>query len=212
MDRIPLVESDRLTPEQRQVYDRIVAGPRRAMVGPLRAVLHNPELAEHWQQLGALVRYGTSLPARLKEIAILITARRWNADLEWRIHEAEARKAGVSDAVVDAIRAAVLPAFADVAEREVYEFARELQENGRVSDPCYRAVHDRLGTVGIVELTALVGYYTMVAMMLNAHEVALPEGTTGAGRPLPAVGPDDQLVVCARTDRRDPGSTGDRQA
>jgi 4-carboxymuconolactone decarboxylase len=176
-------------------------------------VLHSPELAEHWQQLGALVRYGTSLPARLKEIAILVTARRWNADLEWRIHEAEARKAGVPDAVLDAIReAAVLPAGADVAEREVYEFVRELQENGRVADTCYRAVHDRLGTVGIVELTALIGYYTMVAMMLNAHEVALPEGTTGAGRPLPAVGPDDQLTVCARTDTCDPRHTGDPRA
>jgi 4-carboxymuconolactone decarboxylase len=79
MARIPLVSADDLTPEQRVVYDRIVSGPRKAIVGPLRAALHNPELAEHWQQLGALLRYKTSIPQRLKEIAILVTARRWNA-------------------------------------------------------------------------------------------------------------------------------------
>jgi 4-carboxymuconolactone decarboxylase len=198
--RIPLVEPDTLTPEQRRVYDRIVAGPRRAVVGPLRAVLHNPELAEHWQQLGALVRYRTTLPARLKEIAILATARRWNADLEWQIHEAEARTAGVPDAVIAAIRGATAPPFADPAERDVYEFVRALQETGRVPDACYRAVHDRHGTLGVVELTALVGYYTMVAMTLNAHEIALPAGAAGLGPPLPAVGPDDRLTACARAE------------
>jgi len=194
--RIPLLESDTLSPEQRRVYDRIVAGPRRAMVGPLRAVLHNPELAEHWQQLGALVRYGTTLPARLKEIAILVTARRWNADLEWQIHEAEARKAGVPESVIAAIRQAMPPAFADPAEREVYEFTRELHETGRVPEPHYRDVHDRHGTVGVVELTALIGYYTMVAMTLNAHEMTLPDGMA-ARAPLPAIGAAGTLTVCA---------------
>ncbi len=209
MARIPLVEPDTLTPEQRQVYDRIVAGPRRAVVGPLRAVLHNPDLAEHWQQLGAQVRYGTTLPARLKEIAILVTARRWNADLEWQIHEAEARRAGVPERVIAAIREAKPPTFDDPAERDVYEFVRELQETGRVPEARYRSVHDRHGTVGVVELAALVGYYTMVAMTLNAHEIALSEGTTGLGPPLPAVGAADVLTVCTRAAASSPVSKGD---
>ncbi len=212
MARIPLVEPDTLTPEQRQVFDRIVAGPRRRVIGPLRAVLHNPELAERWQQLGALVRYGTSLEARFKEIAILATARRWNADLEWQVHEAEARAAGVPEAVVAAIGKGVPPPFADPAEREVYEFVRELQETGRVPEARYRDAHARLGDVGVVELAALVGYYTMVAMTLNAHEIALPEGTTGLGPPLPVLGADNQLTVCARNDSPDPPRAGDPRA
>ena len=207
MARIPLVEPDTLNPEQRRVYDRIVAGPRRAMVGPLRAVLHNPELASPWQELGALVRYGTTIPARLKEIAILVTARRWNADLEWQIHEEAARTAGVPDAVIEAIRDAVAPTFTDPAEGEVYEFVRALQETGRVPDAAYQDVLTRHGTIGVVELTALVGYYTMVAMTLNAHEIALPQGMSPAGRPLPAPG-GQGLTILADATSRGPAPTG----
>jgi 4-carboxymuconolactone decarboxylase len=206
--RIPLVGPDSLTPEQRQVYDRIVNGPRGRIVGPLRAILHNPELAEHWQQLGALVRYGTTVPARLKEIAILVTARRWNAEPEWQAHEGDARNAGVPDAVIEAIRQAAPPAFADDADREVYDFVRELQETGRVSEPVYRAVLARHGTVGVVELTALVGYYTMVAMTLNAHEIALPEGTAPAAGSLPPA-PAGRLTSCVTTEAPAPGPHGE---
>jgi 4-carboxymuconolactone decarboxylase len=198
--RIPLVEHDTLTPEQREVYERIVTGPRGAMVGPLRAVLHSPQLADDWQRLGAGLRYGTTLPQRLKEIAILVTARRWNADLEWQIHERDARKAGVQDDVIEAIRTAAPPRFAEDDAREVYEFVRELHEAGRISAATYQAVHDRHGTVGIVELTAVVGYYTMVAMMLNAHEVSLPEGV-GAGAPLPIVGERKGFTACHPAER-----------
>jgi 4-carboxymuconolactone decarboxylase len=195
--RIPLVDAGSLTPAQQRVHDEIVNGPRRGMVGPLRAILHNPELAGPFQQLGAVVRYGTSLPQRLKEIAILVTARRWNAELEWQIHEGEARTAGVSDAIIEAIRVATPPPWTDQAEREVYDFVRELQETGQVSEPAYRAVHARHGTVGVVELSALVGYYTMVAMTLNAHQIVLPDGHAAAGTALPPVGPRDQLTTCA---------------
>jgi 4-carboxymuconolactone decarboxylase len=205
--RIPLVEADTLTPEQRGVYERILAGPRRAVVGPLRAVLHNPQLAEHWQQLGACVRYGTTLPQRLKEIALLVTARRWYAELDWQIHEPEARKAGVPEEIIDAIRTASAPAFSDPADREIYTFVRELQETGRVSDAAYRAVHERHGTVGIVELTALIGYYTMVAMTLNAHEVTLPDGHPSHEQTLPALSPDAALTVCARDVTATPGKS-----
>lgn len=187
MARIPLVTADNLTPEQRLVYDRIVAGPRKAIVGPLRAALHNPELAERWQQLGALLRYGTSLPPRIKELAILVTARRWNSMLEWQIHEREARAAGVPVQTIEAIRNVQPPPFEHEDDAAVYEFVRELQERGRVIPSVYETALSRFGTAGIVELTALVGYYTMVAMTLNAHEIvldgetppfAIPDGLT----------------------------------
>jgi 4-carboxymuconolactone decarboxylase len=203
MSRIPLVSEDTLTPEQRVVYDRIVAGPRKAIVGPLRAALHNPELAEHWQQLGALLRYRTSLPQRLKEIAILVTARRWNSELEWQIHEDEAREAGVPDGTIDAIRTARLPEFSTDDDRVAYAFVRELQESGRVTEATYQNAHARFDTVGVVELTALVGYYTMVAMTLNAHDITLPDRASRGE--MPATG--EGLSMLAPVVRLEPDAT-----
>jgi 4-carboxymuconolactone decarboxylase len=171
--RIPLPTPQTMTPEQRRVHDAVVAGPRRALVGPLRAALHSPELAERWQLLGDYLRYRMSMPLALRELAILVTARRWNAQLEWQIHEAAARKAGVDAAIVEAIGAGRSPEFSDADAAAVYEFARELQELGQVSGEVYGRVLARWEVLGVVELTALIGYYTMVAMTLNAHEIPL---------------------------------------
>ncbi len=176
MARIPFPSPETMTPEQRRVYDAVVAGPRGVVVGPLRAALHSPELAERWQKLGEYLRYDMSVPAKLRELAILVTARRWNSQLEWLIHEEAARKAGLADAIIAAIHRGQPPQFGDADEAAVYEFAREIQERGQVSEPVYRKVLDRWRALGVVELTALIGYYTMVSMTLNAHEIPLPEG------------------------------------
>ena len=177
MARIPLASPETLTPEQRPVYDRIVAGPRKRVVGPLLAALHNPELANRWQQLGELLRYQTSLGPQVSELAILVTARRWNTPLEWQVHAEASRKAGVPEAVVEAIRGSSAPEFEDAELAAVYEYARQLQEHGQVSASTYQDVLERLGIAGIVELTAVIGYYTMVAMTLNAHQILRPEDT-----------------------------------
>ena len=176
MDRIPLVEPATLTPEQRRVYDGIVSGPRGALAGPLRAALHNPDLAERWSKLGEKLRYGTSLPKRASELAILVTGRRWNSQVEYFVHAKAARAAGLPDTVIEAIRHAQPPTFDDPDDAAVYEYARQLQENGQVADAVYARVRERWGTVGVVELTALIGYYTMVSMTLNAHDIPLPDG------------------------------------
>lgn len=175
--------------EQRRVYDDILAGPRGTLVGPLRAALHSPELAERWQQLGAYLRYKTSLDLRLAELAILVTARRWSSQVEWHIHAQAALKAGLAPATVEAIAEKRPPAFEQADEAPIYEYARQLLELGEVRDETYDAVLSALGEVAIVELTALIGYYSMVAMTLNAHQIPLPEGAeppfeplTGAGR------------------------------
>lgn len=176
MARIPLPTPESLTPEQRRVYDAIVSGPRGALRGPLRAALHRPELADKWQQLGELLRYRTSLPARLSELAILVTARHCDCQLEWLIHAEMARKAGLDDGLIDDIRARRPIRSTDPAERDVHAYADELNRTNTVSDEIHRRVSDRFGVVGVVELTALIGYYTMVAMTLNAHQIPLPEG------------------------------------
>jgi 4-carboxymuconolactone decarboxylase len=164
-----------MTPEQRAVYDAVVSGPRGELRGPLRAALHRPELADKWQQLGELLRYRTSLPARLSELAILVTARHCSCALEWIIHEAMARKAGLEPAVIEDIRAVRRPQRADADTLAIFDFADELCRRKTVREDIYRRVLDRWNVVGVVELTALVGYYTMVAMTLNAHEIPLPE-------------------------------------
>jgi len=150
------------------------------MVGPLRAVIHSPELADRWQRFGEYVRYKTVLPEALKEMAIVICARRWNSNVEWVIHSAIAREAGLTPAILDAICSCRQPRFDDAAGAEIYEFTRELLTSGTVGDTAYGAVRDRWGERGIVELTAVIGYYSMVAMMLNAHHVPLPEGAAPA--------------------------------
>jgi len=173
--RIPLPGPDEMTESQRAVFDKIVSGPRGTLVGPLRAALHNPALADRWQALGQVLRFETCLPPKLNELAILVVARHWNSELEWTIHAGDARRAGLDDSIIAAIHAGTLPDFAGPDEREIYEFSRELLEHGRVGDHAYAAVRERWGVLGVVELTALVGYYSMVAMTLNAHGIPLPD-------------------------------------
>jgi 4-carboxymuconolactone decarboxylase len=185
--RIPFVTPDTaMTPEQRKVYDAVASGPRGIVQGPLLAALHRPELADKWQQLGELLRYRTTLPPRLSEIAILVTAQRWRCQLEWHLHAGFALKAQVPQSVIDDIHAGRRPATADAQELAVYEYAAELQERRVVSEETYRRALDHWGVVGVVELTALIGYYTMVAMTLNAHEFPLPAGVEPPFAPIAA--------------------------
>lgn len=175
MSRIPLPTPDTMTDDQKRVYEKIVSGPRGRLVGPLRAALHSPELAERWQALGALLRFGTSLAPRVSELAIVVTARRWNSQIEWHIHAQAARAAGISDAVLDAIQARETPVFDNADDAVVYEFARQIQETGQVEPDLYEQAVARWAAVGVVELTAVIGYYTMVSMTLNAHEIPMPD-------------------------------------
>src|SRR5436309_10408403 len=100
-----------MTPEQRTVHAEVVSGVRGRLVGPLRAALHSPDLARRWSRLGEYLRYSTCLPAKLNELAIIVTGRRWNSQLEFYIHAKAAVAAGLSCASVEAIRAGLPPVF-----------------------------------------------------------------------------------------------------
>jgi 4-carboxymuconolactone decarboxylase len=165
-----------MTPEQRRVYDAVVAGPRGQVIGPLRAVIHSPDLAERWSRLGEFLRFGTCLPPRLNELAIIVTGRRWSSQIEWWVHARAAAAAGLSEALIENIRAGEPPVFDDADDAAIYEYSRQLQVNGQVDEAAYEAVVQRWGARGVVELTAVVGYYTMVSMTLNAHGIPLPDG------------------------------------
>lgn len=185
-ERIAMADAGALSDAQQAVYDKIVAGKRKKVVGPLRVALHSPELAERWQALGEFLRYGSSLPLTLSELAIIVTGRYWNSQVEWAIHSKIAAEAGLAPGIIETIRNAEPPVFADESQFLVYEYARELLEFGQVSDQSYRALLDTFGTVAIVELTALIGYYSMVAMTLNAHDVPVPANGVGSRLPLSA--------------------------
>lgn len=180
MPRISLPTPETMNADQRRVYDKVVSGPRGKVVGPLRAALHNADLAEHWQALGALLRYRTSLSPRLSELAILVTGRACRSPFEWHAHRIEAEKAGIETPVIEALLAERLPEGLNEQDMAVVQFAIELNRDNSVSAPTYARALTCLGERGVVELTALVGYYTMVAMTLNAHEIPLPEGVTAA--------------------------------
>ncbi|MCO6188425.1 carboxymuconolactone decarboxylase family protein [Rhizobium sp. L1K21] len=175
--RISFPSPEAMSEAQLAVFKDIVSGPRGMLVGPLKAALHNPVLADRWQKFGQVLRYETSLPFALNEIAILATARHWSCLLEFAIHRREARRAGVAETLIEALRCGERPAFGgDPAAAEIYEYTRQLLTSGDVSDAAHLAVRQRWGETGVVELTAVVGYYSLVAMTLNAHRVPLPEG------------------------------------
>ena len=175
--RIRLFDGDGLTPEQKAIYDTVVSGRRGRMVGPLRAALHSPELADRWSRLGEQLRYNTSLTPVQSELAILIVARHWSSDTEWAIHAAIARDVGLDPAIVDSIRSCEVPLFVDLDKALIYEYTRQLLQTGHVRNETYKQLHQRFEDVWLVELTALVGYYSMVAMTLNAHSIPRPHNS-----------------------------------
>lgn len=176
MLRLPELDPNRLTPEQTAVYDRIASGPRGRVEGPLRVWVTSPELADKAQALGAFCRFGTSLPPRLSELAILVTGAYWQSGFEWYAHAPLATKAGIPAAAVEAIRVGRAPELPQADEQIVYRFSHELVHSRRVSQPTYASAVAAFGEKTVVELVAILGYYALVSMTINAFEVPLPPG------------------------------------
>ena len=184
MPRIPLVTAASMTDAQRRVYDAMMSGPRRSPpVGPLAAAMHRPDLAEKWSELGLVLRFNSSFEPRLREFVILLTGRFWDCQFEWFSHEAEAREAGLSEPTIETLRHGG-STFDAPDEQAIHDYAIELLRNHRAPDATYQRILDAYGVAGVVELTALIGYYAMVALTLNAHEIGVPEGVPP---PLPAL-------------------------
>jgi len=174
MTRYKELDPAQLDPAQRRIWDEIAAGPRGNVPPPLQVWLKNPQLAEHAQRLGAFARYGTSLPPRLSELAILVTARHWTAQYEWHHHEVFARKAGLDPAVIAAIAERRTPDFARDDERVVYNFCSAYYRTHRVDDATFARAVTLLGETGVVELVAIMGYYGLISATLNVFEVPTP--------------------------------------
>jgi 4-carboxymuconolactone decarboxylase len=171
--RFPKLTPEQMTPAQREVAAEITAGPRGEVRGPFIALLHNPELAGHIQRLGEHLRWKGKLPPKLKELAVLVTARRWTCQHEWVMHSKLALEGGLSKEAVDAISANREPKLSE-EERVVYGFCKEVHATGRASDAAFAAIDKRYGLDGALELIALNGYYSLMAMVLNNAGLPLP--------------------------------------
>ena len=182
MARVPDLKPEEMTAEQKRLAAKI-AGPRGGVVrGPFAIWLRNPALVDKADELGNLLREGTSVPRRLSELAILVTARHWSAQYEWFAHEQQARDQGISDAVIDAIRHRKPPRLDKPDEQAVYDLVHELYETKQVSDKTYAAAIATLGQTMVIELVTIATFYAMIAMILVTFEAPLP---AGAKPPLP---------------------------
>jgi 4-carboxymuconolactone decarboxylase len=178
--RLPALSEDTLDDTQRALLQSMRAGPRGDLVklgGPFGVYMHAPNYGELVQQLGALVRFKTSLPPRLSEFAILCTARLWRAQYEWHAHAPIAEKAGVKREAIADLKAGRAPKKTAKDERAIFDLIQELYKKRRVSERNYKRVQGFLGDQGTVELIGVLGYYAGVSMVLNVFNVPLPDGT-----------------------------------
>lgn len=185
--RLTPLGPDQLSDAQRALYERVAGGPRRkmgisltdeegALLGPFNAYLHTPELGARLEAAGVALREVATLAPRLREIAILLTARHHRAQFEWYAHARIARDEGLAEEAIEAIHAGRDPGFEDPAEAAVHAFAAELLASRRVSDETFAALAAQLPEKERVELVFVLGYYALVSMTLNVFEVALPQG------------------------------------
>ena len=182
-DRLGPIDTSDMTPAQQAAAQAIIDGPRGAVYGPFVPLLRSPELMDHAQRLGEYLRYRSALGTRLSELAILVTARQWDQQVEWAIHAPVAAQAGISAEAIDDIAYARRPAGMSDEESAVYDFSRELNRNQRVSDATYARALALFGERGVVDLMAINGYYTFLAMVMNAARTAAPAAPRSSWSP-----------------------------
>ena len=183
-DRFTPLTYDAMTAEQKTLTNNLLSGERKGMDGPFNVLLRSPEMGDLAQKFGAQMRFHSSLPDRLKELAIITTGRYWNAQYEWYAHKRLALQAGVTQATVDAIAAGKRPPSMTADEEIVYNFCAELLNTKQVSDATFNAAKARLGERGVVDLMGVMGYYHLVSMLLNVDRYPLPQGATPELKPI----------------------------
>ena len=174
--RLKLLSPGEMSAEQKETYDESIAGKRGAPPAPMMAWLNSPEMARHATRLGGVLRFDTIFPAKLSEIAILVTARHWTSHYEGFAHKRLALKGGMDPAIVEDIRHRRTPRFDDPKGQMIYDVAKSLHEGHGLTQGLYDEAVKVLTLRGLTEVIGLCGYYTMVSMTLNTFEFGLPEG------------------------------------
>ena len=184
-ERLPRIPPEKMTEAQKKVAAEIAAGPRGQVRGPFVALLRSPELLSPLQKVGEYLRYQCRLERRVMEFATLIAARHWTQQYEWHSHHEHAMKAGLKPAIADAIAEGRRPSGMAEDEDIVYDLLTENLHNKSVSDSTYARAVAQFGERGVVDLVALAGYYSTLAMVMNMARTALPAGKLQLLKPFP---------------------------
>jgi len=180
-ERLPPIPSSQYTADQKQAAAEFEAARKVPVFGPFQPMMHSPEVMSKTRAMGDYLRYKSAIGNTLSELVILITAREWSQDYEGAVHYPIALKAGIRQETADAIAEGRRPAAMNPDEEVVYDFTSELLRNKQVSDPTFERAKSRFGTQGVVDMTGIAGYYTLLAMQLNVAQFPIPKNST----PLP---------------------------
>ena len=188
MSRLGGLRPEELTAEQRSLYDSIAGGDRArdasfrlteadgSLVGPFNALLLSPAVGNALQAVGAAIRFGCDLSPLVREVAILAVAAHWRSPFEWWAHEPIARRAGLNDEQIAALKAGETPHFEDSAATAAYAFSHALIAGERPDDATFEAARETFGPAGVMELVALVGYYNLLAQLMQTFDIGVPAG------------------------------------
>jgi len=183
-DRFRPLTASELNPEQKTLVEHLLSGERGTLSGPFNVLLRSPEMGDLAQNLGTYIRFRTTVPRKLNEFAILITARALNVQYEWAAHHKYALQAGLSPAIIDAVAVGKKPPSMQPDEEVVYNFTKELVDTKQVSDATFHAAVDKFGERTVVDLIGVIGYYHFVSMILNVDRYPMPEGAQPELKPL----------------------------
>lgn len=183
-NRFKPLKYDEMTAAQKTMVEHLIAGPRGGVNGPFNVLLRSPEIGDLGQEFGGAARFKSSLPQRLYELAILVTARYWTAQYEWQAHHRSALQAGLSASICDAIAQGRRPTGMRSDEETVYNFVSELLNTKQVSDATFNAAKTAFGERGVVDMIAVTGWYNIVSMMLNVDQYPVLDGTQPELKPL----------------------------
>ena len=183
-DRMPLIPFEQMTDLQKKHAEEIIKGPRGALYGPFIPLIRSPELMDRAQRMGEYLRYHSAIGNKLSELVILIVSRRWTQQFEWDTHEPIALKVGISPETVKAIREGRKPASLTEDEQVVYDVTNELDATKDLSDATYKRAVDRFGEQGVIDMVGIQGYYTFLAMIMNAAHTTVTDPKTAPLEPL----------------------------
>ena len=186
--RFPVIQPEQMNTEQKKLFETITSGPRAQNYGgeaakrvlsggPFNAWMRSPEVGLKLQDVGGFIRFNSTIPKHLNELAILVTAREWTSQYEWYAHKALALKAGLDPKIIDAIAAGKRPDGMKEDEAAIYDFCIQLHRNRKVDDAAFNRVKALFGEQGVIDLVVVSGYYVAVSMTLNVAQVPVPDGS-----------------------------------
>lgn len=188
-DRLPPIPPEKMTEAQKKASAEFAAGRGYAVRGPFAPLLRSPEVMLRAKAMGDYLRFKSSIPPRLNEFAIIITARQWGQNYEWQAHRPLAEQAGLAPALADAVAEGRRPTGMAADEEVVYDFCTELHINRSVCDATYERARTAFDEQGVIDLVAVCGYYAMIAMALNVARTPLPAGAKVDLKPFTALPP-----------------------